>query len=97
VVFDPPEQPLNEARFIRRASELGLRLDRKTVMLYNSRFFFLNGEENRFAGHKRWLIEFADCRRLSAKRFVTLSGDSSVTALLHEWYRAGWIQVGELV
>jgi 50S ribosomal protein L16 3-hydroxylase len=97
VVFDPPEQPLNEARFIRRASELGLRLDRKTVMLYNSRFFFLNGEENRFAGHKRWLIEFADCRRLSAKRFVTLSDDSSVTALLHEWYRAGWIQVGEPV
>jgi 50S ribosomal protein L16 3-hydroxylase len=43
------------------------------------------------------LIEFADSRCLSAKRFVTLSDDSSVTALLHEWYRAGWIQVGELV
>jgi 50S ribosomal protein L16 3-hydroxylase len=97
VVFDPPKQPLNEMRFVQRASKLGLRLDRKTVLLYNSRFFFLNGEENRFAGHKKWLIEFADNRCLSAKRFVTLSGDSSVTALLHEWYCAGWIQVGELV
>jgi 50S ribosomal protein L16 3-hydroxylase len=97
VVFDPPEQPLNEARFIQRASNFGLRLDRKSVLLYNSRFFFLNGEENRLAGVKKWLIEFADSRCLSAKRFVTLSDDSSVTALLHEWYRAGWIQVGEPV
>ena len=97
VVFDPPERPLNEARFIQRASKFGVRLDRKTVLLYNRRFFFLNGEENRLANVKKWLIEFADNRCLSAKRFVTLSGDSSVTALLHEWYRAGWIQVGELV
>ncbi|RFU45562.1 cupin domain-containing protein [Paraburkholderia sp. DHOC27] len=97
VVFDPPESPLNEARFIQRASKSGVRLDRKTVLLYDRRFFYLNGEENRLANVKKWLIEFADNRCLSAKRFVTLSGDSSVTALLHEWYRAGWIQVGELV
>jgi 50S ribosomal protein L16 3-hydroxylase len=97
VVFDPPKRPLNEARFIQRASKFGIRLDRKTILLYNRRFFFLNGEENRLANVKKWLIEFADNRCLSAKRFVTLSGDSSVTALLHEWYCAGWIQVGELV
>lgn len=97
VVFDPPKRPLNEARFIQRASKFGVRLDRKTVLLYNRRFFFLNGEENRLADVKKWLIEFADNRCLSAKRFVTLSGDSPVTALLHEWYCAGWIQVGELV
>jgi 50S ribosomal protein L16 3-hydroxylase len=95
VVFDPPETPLTEARFIQQASKFGLRLDRKTVLLYDRRFFFLNGEENRLPAMKKWLIEFADNRCLSAKRFVTLSGDSSVTALLHEWYRAGWIQVGE--
>jgi 50S ribosomal protein L16 3-hydroxylase len=95
VVFDPPEKPINEVRFIQRASKFGIRLDRKTVLLYNRHFFFLNGEENRLVDVKKWLIEFADNRCLSAKRFVTLSGDSSVTALLHEWYRAGWIQVGE--
>jgi 50S ribosomal protein L16 3-hydroxylase len=97
VVFDPPERPLTEARFIQRASKFGIRLDRKTGLLYDRRFFFLNGEENQLAGAKKWLIEFADNRCLSAKRFVTLSGDSSVTALLHEWYCAGWIQVDELV
>jgi 50S ribosomal protein L16 3-hydroxylase len=95
VVFDPPQKPLNEARFISQASKSGLRLDRKTNLLYNRRFFFLNGEEMLFDGAKKWLFDLADHRSMSGKRFVTLSHDSSVTALLHEWYRAGWIQVGE--
>ncbi|WP_090864869.1 cupin domain-containing protein [Paraburkholderia diazotrophica] len=96
VVFDPPERPLDEARFISRAIKEGVRLDRKTVLLYDNRSYYLNGEESRLAGVKKWVIELADNRSLSAKRFVTLSPQSSVTALLHEWYRAGWIQMGEL-
>ena len=96
VVFDPPARPLPETRFIERASKNGLRLDRKSILLYDARFYFLNGEENRLAGIKKWLVELADGRFMSAKRFVTLSDDSSVTALLHEWYCAGWIQIGEL-
>ena len=96
VVFDPPQKPLNEARFISQASKSGLRLDRKTNLLYNRRFFFLNGEEMLFDGAKKWLFDLADHRSMSGKRFVTLSHDSSVTALLHEWYCAGWIEVGGL-
>ncbi|WP_193727625.1 cupin domain-containing protein [Paraburkholderia franconis] len=96
VVFDPPERPLDEARFVRRAMKEGVRLDRKTVLLYDNRSYYLNGEESRLAGVKNWVIELADNRSLSAKRFVTLSPQSSMTALLHEWYRAGWIQMGEL-
>ncbi|MBV8628001.1 MAG: cupin domain-containing protein [Paraburkholderia sp.] len=96
VVFDPPARPLNELRFIQRAMQSGIRLDRKSILLYDARFYFLNGEENRLAGLKKWLVELADQRCLSAKRFVTLSGDSSVTALLHEWYCAGWIRIGDL-
>jgi len=96
VVFDPPQRPLDAARFAKRASNEGVRLDRKTVLLYDNRFYYLNGEENSLTGVKSWLTELADSRYLSAKRFVTLSQQSSVTALLHEWYRAGWIQMGEL-
>jgi len=96
VVFDPPQRPLNEARFIGAASKQGLRLDRKTNLLYERRFFFVNGEEIAWDGAKKWLFDLANCRSMSAKRFVTLSHDSPVTALLHEWYCAGWIQVGEL-
>ncbi|HZZ12814.1 MAG TPA: cupin domain-containing protein [Paraburkholderia sp.] len=96
VVFDPPHKPLDEGRFVAQASKFGVRLDRKTNLLYKRRFFFLNGEEISIEGAKKWLFDLADQRCMSAKRFVTLSHDSSVTAQLHEWYRAGWIEVGEL-
>jgi 50S ribosomal protein L16 3-hydroxylase len=94
VVFDPPERPLTETRFIERVKKSGLKLDRKTVLLYDKRHYFLNGEAEKMAADTRkWLPELADLRRFEAKRFVTLSDDSSMTALLHEWYCAGWIQV----
>jgi 50S ribosomal protein L16 3-hydroxylase len=96
VVFDAPSRPLSEAAFIRSASRSGLRLDRKTVLLYDTHSYFINGEEDRGVRGKKWLAELADTRRLQAKRFVTLSGDGAMTALLHEWYCAGWLQVGEL-
>ncbi|QCP51701.1 cupin domain-containing protein [Trinickia violacea] len=95
VVFDAPRRPLNEAAFIRNASRSGIRLDRKTVLLYGPRSYFINGEEDRLLRGQKWLAELADTRRLGAKRFVTLSADGAVTALLHEWYCAGWVQVGE--
>ena len=93
VVFDPPSRPMNEQKFVERAKKSGLRLDRKSILLYNKRSYFLNGEaEILDAKLRKWLPELADNRLLEAKRFVTLADDSSMTALLHEWYRAGWIQ-----
>lgn len=96
VVFEPPARPLNEAAFVNRASHDGVRLHRKTVLLYDIHSYFLNGEQNALPAGKKWLVDLANCRSLSAKRFVTLSHDSSVTALLHEWYCAGWIELGGL-
>jgi 50S ribosomal protein L16 3-hydroxylase len=98
VFFEPPAKALNEAPFIRRASQFGVRLDRRTNMLYDTRSLYINGEEERWSelgkAVKKGLSELADKRFLDAKRFVTLSDEWSVTALLHEWYRAGWIQLG---
>jgi 50S ribosomal protein L16 3-hydroxylase len=94
VVFDPPRRPLNEKRFIERAKQSGLKLDKKTVLLYDKHAYFLNGErELMSAKARKWLPELADKRFLEGKRFVTLSGESSMTVILHEWYCAGWIQV----
>jgi 50S ribosomal protein L16 3-hydroxylase len=94
VVFDPPRRAMDETRFIEKAKKLGLRLDKKTLLLYNKNSYFLNGEREILSSKSRkWLTELADRRRLGGKRFVTLSEDSSMTALLHEWYCAGWIQV----
>ncbi|WP_404982735.1 MULTISPECIES: JmjC domain-containing protein [unclassified Caballeronia] len=94
VVFDPPARPLTEQKFIERAKKSGLRLDRKTMLLYDKRSYFLNGEPELLkANLRKWLPELANYRHLEAKRFVTLADDSTMTSLLHEWYRAGWIQV----
>ncbi|SAK62847.1 cupin 4 family protein [Caballeronia hypogeia] len=97
VVFDSPERALNEQKFAERAKKTGIRLDRKTNLLYDARSYFVNGEAAMLSSKlKKWLPELADTRRLEAKRFVTLTDESSMTALLHEWYRAGWIQMGAM-
>ncbi len=94
VVFDAPDRPLAEAAFIRRAQASGIRLDNKTALLYGARTYFINGEESPLPRSRKWLLELADARRIEGKRFVTLSPEPSMTALLHEWYRAGWVRVG---
>jgi 50S ribosomal protein L16 3-hydroxylase len=96
VVFDAPERPLDEARFIARAAKSGIALDRRTILLYDARSYYLNGEQYLLREARKWLPALADNRLMDGKRFVTLSHDSSVTALLHEWYRAGWLRVGML-
>ena len=94
VVFEAPGRPVTEATFVKMALRDGIRLDRKTTLLYGNGSYFLNGEEERLPRSKKWLSELADTRCLGAKRFVTLSADSSMTALLHEWYLAGWVRIG---
>jgi len=94
VVFDPPERPLDEARFVAQATKHGVALDRRTILLYDARSYFLNGERYVLRHLRKWLPSLADDRRMEGIRFVTLSHDSSVTALLHEWYCAGWIRLG---
>ncbi|MCM3060888.1 hypothetical protein M3553_22475, partial [Bacillus subtilis] len=63
-------------------------------LMYNARSYFINGEEGPLEQAGEWLPELANQRQMEAKRFVTLSRVPSMTALLHEWYRAGWIRVG---
>ncbi|HDR8907237.1 TPA: cupin domain-containing protein [Burkholderia multivorans] len=94
VVFEPPARPLSEAAFVAQASRRGIRLDRRAALLYNARSYFINGEEGPLKEAGEWLPELANQRQMEAKRFVTLSRVPSMTALLHEWYRAGWIRVG---
>lgn len=94
VVFDTPDEPLDEDDFAAEAGRLGIRLDRKAALMYNARSYFINGEENPLSGTAKWLPELADRRCLGAKRFVTHSRHPLMTALLHEWYCAGWIRLG---
>lgn len=64
-------------------------LDRRTRMLYDDRFVFVNGEAYRAGGRDATLMRrLADARRLDAASIAAASGVAR--ELLAEWLRAGW-------
>ena len=70
----------------------GVALDRKTKMLYDDRYIFINGESWRCAGaDAKTLHRLADKRTLSSKHIRTAS--SVLSALLQNWLQAGWLHV----
>jgi len=72
-----------------RLGKNGLALDRRTRMLYDDRFVFVNGEAIRAGGADATLMRrLADERRLDAKSVAHAS--AAARALLAEWLRAGW-------
>jgi 50S ribosomal protein L16 3-hydroxylase len=67
-----------------------LRLDRRTRMMYDTRFVFINGEGIRAGGaDARLMRRLADRRRLSAREVLGASEDAQ--DLLGDWYEAGWL------
>lgn len=68
----------------------GLRLDRRTRMLYDARHVFINGESYRAAGRDATLMRrLADQRALSAAEFARASEGARV--LVGDWCEAGWV------
>ncbi len=93
VWFDPPTRPWTLARFVEKSEQHGLRLHRKTRMLYRSKFVFVNGESFEPTGTDRRLLQLlADQRALPAGQLAQASPD--LTESLHQWYRNGWIITG---
>lgn len=94
VVFDAPDRPLDETAFVARASRRGVTIDPRTILLYDTRRYYINGESDELDRDIRDAVKLlADRKALEGKDFVTLSvGSPVVTALLHEWYCAGWIR-----
>lgn len=69
-----------------------LRLDRRTRMMYDERFVFINGEGLRAAGaDARLMRRLADRRGLSARDLQRASADA--LALLGDWFEAGWLHL----
>lgn len=85
-------EPKPGTAFSRRAGRIrvaAIALDRRTRMLYDDRFVFVNGEAYRAAGRDALLMRrLADERRLDAKSVAQAS--AAAAALLAEWLRAGW-------
>lgn len=71
-------------------AEQGLRLDRRTRMMYDQRHIFINGESFRAAGaDARLMQKLADQRWLDAR--AVRAASLSAKTLLQEWFDAGWL------
>jgi 50S ribosomal protein L16 3-hydroxylase len=74
---------------LERGTGAGLRLDRRTRMMYDDRHVFINGESFNAAGRDaRLMRELADARRLTAQQCNRLSADAQ--AVVADWVAQGW-------
>ncbi len=90
VWFDTPSRPATLAKFEASINRRGLRLHRKSRMLYRGKFVFINGESFQpSASDRRLLQALADERFLAPGQLVSASSD--LRESLHQWYRDGWV------
>jgi 50S ribosomal protein L16 3-hydroxylase len=93
VVFDRPGRPVGERRFGARLARSGVRLAPQTRMLFRANTLFINGEAHSAgASAAQLLSRLADRRSLPPQRRV----DRESIGLLYQWYRAGYVQLGDL-
>lgn len=88
VVFERPASPLSRPRFAARLRSRGVTLDPRTILLYRGPVMYANGEVERPPGSTVAMLHaLADRRALPPGKH----DDTGLVALLHEWYRAGWL------
>jgi 50S ribosomal protein L16 3-hydroxylase len=93
VFFTGPAKPLTVGRFMETAGKRGLKLSRKSLMLYRGKHVFINGES--FAvgrADKTVLDHLANERRLDGAQLAGASDD--VLEALYAWYQDGWLELG---
>lgn len=94
VMFDAPEPPLSPARFRVQALRDGLRLHRKTRMLYRGKYIFINGESfQASAADQALLRRLADDRQLPGGA-LTRASEDLIESLL-QWHEDGWLAAGK--
>jgi 50S ribosomal protein L16 3-hydroxylase len=83
---------VSASRFERLASTRGIELNLKSRMLTSGNTLFINGEFAKTgAPTRRTLQQLADQRFLPAQTRT----DAATRALLYQWYRAGYIELGD--
>ncbi len=93
VVFDRPARPLSTAALRTRAGRTGLRLDRRSRLLYAGAALGFNGELFKLEDASRAAMHrLADLRRLVPADLVALDADAWTQ--LADWHDAGWLHCG---
>ena len=88
---EPKPQVWFEAATVPVGLKGGIRLDRRTRMLYDARHLFINGEAFDIGGRDaRLLRRLADQRHLSGDEVAMLSADAR--GAVADWAGAGWLK-----
>ena len=88
---EPKPQVWFEAATVPVGLKGGVRLDRRTRMLYDARHLFINGEAFDIGGRDaRLLRRLADQRHLSGAEVAMLSADAR--GAVADWAGAGWLK-----
>ncbi len=98
VVFDPPRPALAAGAFARALAHRALVLDARTRLLYADAQCAINGELAPADGAlARPLRHLANRRRLEPGAVAPdRPGAAPLLALLHDWYRCGWLHLAAL-
>ncbi len=89
VFFDRPARPMNAKRFAEALARRGIRLDPRSQLLFAGNRFYINGDSAVVTRQDRAAFrQLADRRHLPA----TSLGTESI-ALLHDWYRYGYVHL----
>jgi len=85
-----PQRPQPAAAFARRLARDGVRLDRRTQLLYDDARYYINGEDAPMPDTGGELLQrLADRRSLSAAQCRALP--APIVAILREWHRHGFL------
>ncbi|MEO6929244.1 MAG: winged helix domain-containing protein, partial [Casimicrobiaceae bacterium] len=90
VFFTAPAAPVTRAAFTRAIRARGVALDRRAQLLYDTRSFYINGQQLRAPREaRRGLAALADSRALTAPQCAALN--AAAVAQFYLWYRDGYI------
>ncbi len=90
VFFDPPSPSMAFGRFAKAATRRGIRLSRKSKMLYRQSHVFINGESFAMTlDDKKLLCMLADLREVGGPAVADASND--VLEAFYSWYQDGWL------
>ena len=88
VVFAPPLRALAAAAFVRAARRSGLQLAAASILLYDDRAFYMNGERcSPPVAARPLLLRFANRRKLAP----AVAMPAAAADILYAWYRAGFV------
>ena len=94
VIFEPLARSVPSKKFLGMLQKNGVKLHRKTRMLYRGKYLFVNGESFLVSG-----IDLACLKSLADQRFLRpesiVNASQDLIDSLNHWYNIGWLAASE--